>query len=929
MFRRLFCLSVGTIFLAALPHAPVYAQEQVVEEIVVTGSRIARKDIEGVAPLTILDRANIESSGKVSLGEFLREQPFVAGQAQTTSVNNGGTGAERVSLRGMGAPRTLVLLNGRRIVGSGNGSSSTGITGTVDLNTIPMSMVERIEVLKDGASAIYGSDAVAGVVNIITREDFSGVEISARWGQTTENDGARKEYSITFGDHSDLGHFMVNATYNNDSEILAGDRSWAEEALGVVNGIFGPSGSSAPPWGNYSLATDPGNICGAPGGCSVTRGPELGAFRPYNANTDTYNFAPINFQTMPNERWMLNFEGDIIFEPLSDTPIADEVRIFAETSYIHRQSKQQLAEVPLAPFAFFGYMAPYSAANAYNPFGEDIDDWRRRVVEGGGRQEHVDHDTKRVVVGMEGTRGNWDWEFYYNYGRNDSDYHFGHIYNLDRVALAVGPTTLNGTGDIVCADSGGNEIPGCVPLDVFSVNGITQDMIDYTTFTTNEDGMQSMETWAANFSNGSLYDLPAGPLGIAGGWTWREYEGRDTPDSQIATLGDAATGTPRTATQGKYHVNELYGEVVIPLLNDQPAAEYMELTAAVRYSDYNTFGSDTTTKFGLMWRPVEDLLLRATRSEAFRAPNISDLYGGSGQSFPDTGDPCADDPTPFCIADGVPAGGYTQISRQVRTLVGGNPTVEEETADTWTAGFVWTPTFWDPIDGLSVAVDYYDISVDNAIDFLGADFILQNCHDTGGTCDLIERFTTGPSIGNPVLIDDRINNVNKIDGRGVDFEGRYNGLELPGGDIGMVDIRLAASYLDEYDKTQADGSVIEHAGHFIDDQDGYFAHWKMTTDIRYVYRDFLLGYTFRFIGEADETYSDAATGAEFARTVHNAKYHDLYAQYAWKGVTFSAGVENLLDQEPPLSLDGFNDNTDVRTFDTRGRFYYFQGRYNL
>ncbi|MEE8043363.1 MAG: TonB-dependent receptor, partial [Pseudomonadales bacterium] len=351
-------------------------------------------------------------------------------------------------------------------------------------------------------------------------------------------------------------------------------------------------------------------------------------------------------------------------------------------------------------------------------------------------------------------------------------------------------------------------------------------------------------------------------------------------------------------------------------------------TAAVRYSDYDTFGSETTPKFGLIWRPFEDLLLRTSYSEAFRAPNVSDLFGGVGSSFPATEDPCAVLPTAFCIADGVPAAGFTPISDQVRTIIGGNPTVSAETADTWTYGMVWTPTGLDLLTGFSLSVDFFDITIDDAISDLGTDFILTSCAETGSNCNLIDRFGAGPNEGNPLLVNNTQNNVGEITGKGMDVEGKYRGIELPR-DLGMIDISVRASWLDEYDKEQADGTIISHAGRFIDDQDGYFTEWRVNLDVTYMWRDLLFNYTYRYIGEADESYADRAFTNLQTRTIRSMGYHDVYAQYGWKGVTFSAGLENMLDAEPPLSLDGFNDNTDVRTFDTRGRYYYFAMKYNL
>ena len=921
---------------------PATAEEDALQDtIVVTGTRIPRIDLTGASPVAVFDSETITQSGLSNVGQFLREIPSVAGAAQTTAVNNGGDGSQRISLRGLGSERTLVLINGRRVVGSGQGSSSGGVSGTVDLTTIPVSMVERIEVLKDGASAVYGSDAVAGVVNVILRTDFDGLEIAGQYGVSSESDGDTEVLSMTFGRNFEGGNFIFNATKTVEDPIGAGDRSFSDTETDLLFGDIFPLGSSAPPWGRYVTSTD-----------ILTLGPEYGALRAYT-NADSYNFAPSNFARQATERWNVNFSGNMDLDFLTDIGIFETTNAFVTFSYNNRESNQKLAEVPLAPLAFFGFNAPYSADNAYNPTGEDITDWRRRFVEGGSRTEAVDQDTLNLNFGLEGEfAGGWLWDAVYSYGENEASFQFGPIFNLNNVALAVGPTALDGDGAIACDTNGDGAITdaddaSCVPLNTFGENSITQDMIDYIAIVANESGAQTLESYAFNLAKGELFNLPGGPVGLALGAEYREVTGFDRPDSQVVALGSAATGTPREPTSGGYDVTEVYAETNLPVFS------MLDLDLAIRWSDYSNFGDTTNWKVGARFKPHEDFLLRATASTAFRAPSIGDLFGGQSFSFPSVGDPCSANPTQFCIDDGVPAAGFTPISQQVRSVVGGSPTVQPEEADILTAGFVYQPSF---LQGFAVTVDYYDIEVTDAISTIGAGTILSQCAASGTFCDLIDRFPAGdPNVGNPLLIRNTTTNVGGVESAGFDFLIEYKDIETGFGTWG---VRWDATYTDKYDKEIADGSVIPHAGFFRDDDDGYFTELRWTLGFDWEIGAFSASADIRHIGSATEFDDDFAGGcasvaddgsvsidipavfpgltcvddpnaAEFGLFEHEIEsrtYLDIFVDYDFELGSSSNnvffGINNVADEQPPLSFDAFNDNTDVRTFDTVGRYYY-------
>ena len=926
-------LLLSTPMLAVLLLAPApsaLAQTETIEEVVVTGSRIPRTDLDGVAPVTIYTEADIDRTGATSIGQLLREIPSVSGGAQTTQINNGGGGTMQISLRGMGAVRTLVLLNGRRVVSS----VSSGAGTAVDLNTIPTSIIQRIEVLKDGASAVYGSDAVAGVVNIITKNDFEGFELSAYLGDTTRGGGSRGQLDLVAGGRGDGNNWLFVGSTTDEEEIEVEDREWAQVPLFQAAGDIIFLGSSAPPWGRYRAFSEEAGQrdCNGDGmidadtNCDLTIGPEYGDFRRFDYfGGDSYNYAPSNYQRQPNHRWSLSFFGETVLDPLSNVGILGNVSGVVEATFTNRESRQKLAEVPLAPLAFFGFPAPYSKDNYHNPLGVDVPDWRRRMVEGGSRTNPTDEDTIRLLIGLRGELDNgWSWDAYLTRGESSRKAHFGHVYNLERVANAVGPTTGSpSTGDLQCV----NDPANCVPLNTFGENSVTQEMIDYITFTTNESFAMEQEILSLQLSTPSLFELPAGGVGFAAGFEYRDEFASDAPDSQIATLGDAATGTPRQPTAGGYDVSEAYVEVVVPLLSNQPLAESLEVEAAVRHSDYSAFGTTTNPKFGWRWRPSADLVVRGSIASAFRAPNVAELFGGAGSSFPSLTDPCSGGRGGgnVCMDPRVPDEGFEIISTQIRTRVGGNPDLTPEEADIFTVGLVWTPEAF--LGGMSLALDYYDYELTDAIGGLGADFILIACAERGELCDKIDRFPDG----NVRQLDNRTANANGLEATGVDLAVAYSGIETP---LGEFDARLDLTHVLTHDLVQPDGTVIEHAGWFRDEQDGHFGEWKFILGLGYHFNENInMSWDIRFIDDVTEEFDDQFTGDIFERTLDGAIYHDLQANWHFNindmPSSVTVGVDNALDEDPSFSLDGFNDNTDVRTFDTAGRFVYARWRIGL
>lgn len=943
-------LMLGATATAAIAAPAAFAADdeaEKVERVQVTGSRIKRTEMEGANPVQVITAQDIKISGIDNVGDLLQEIPAVAGAATNTSINNGGSGAVRVSLRGLGSQYTLVLLNGRRIVTSG-----TGANNSVDLGNIPTAIIQRVEILKDGASAIYGSDAIGGVVNIITRQDFDGAEFNVSYDQSTHSgDGATKTIDFVVGTSTDKGAVLVSAFYSEQEAQWSGDRPWSAFALNLdaETGARDKAGSSAPPWSNLGgLSGDAecGRFThGAANGPGQSDPSDFVSPTGYvcdDGSRDRYNFAPANYHLTPSERYGVFVNGHY--------ELNDSMNFFTEIAYTNRSAITKLAPIPLAPFAFFlrsDEESTYSADNYWNQLlgpkdlngnSMDILDWRRRVVETGGRDtEFVLHNT-RAVFGLEGDLFGTDWgyEVSYIFGVNKASTRAEGGVNFEKVGQATGPSFMDANGDILCGTEG-NVIDGCVPLNIFGIPGtdtqITQEMLDFISFEAHDFGDNEQQILSASVF-GDLFDLPAGTMGIAIGVEHREESGSDSPDALIA-LG-VTSGSSRQPTSGNYEVDEIFFETTIPLLAGVAGAESLDLDLAVRYSDYDTFGDTTNHKIGVKWKPIEDLMVRGTISTAFRAPSTSDLFAGAAANSPTVVDPCFSNPTPSCIADGVPAAGFTPIGNQLSSTRGGNDQLQPEEADTFTVGLVYNPSF---IENFEFTLDYWDIELTNAIATIGEQVILDNCAKDGTDCDKIVRFTSGPLLGNSRDIDDRLANVGGVDSSGVDFNFRYN-METS---IGLLKLNLDTTYYDTYDKTLSNGEIVEHAGNYLQSSagDGNFAKIKSNLSVGLFNDDWSASYTLRYIASVDENFGNvdifdddgnvipvfgsfwakptSATKQDVFRKVDSQLIHDIRFTYFLDKYSISLGVDNVFDEDPPYVATGFNDNTDPRTYATQGR----------
>ncbi|HMI88886.1 MAG TPA: TonB-dependent receptor [Polyangiaceae bacterium] len=906
------------------------------EDIVVTGSRIRRKDLTTAAPVAIFSREQIIASGRPNVGEFLQTLPEQA-NAINRGTNNGGDGSIRVNLRGVGAESTLVLINGRRITYGG-----TGANASVDLSALPTNVIERIEVLKDGSSAVYGSDAIAGVVNIITRKRLDGMDANVYSSTSTRGDGQQVDVNAVVGATSDKGGVLLSVGFYAGAPVWAGNRDFSSPQLqyDAVNDKVSGLGSGTIPAGRVVLgSTELGNPNGNaawndlvranPTTASFIRNPD-GTWRPYRGSAlpadggDGWNYQPYNYLLTPQNRFNLFSSGDHQLGP--------HVRAFFDAYYSKRTSSQTLAPEPLN-LDVEGVTV--SAANLYNPFGRDFAAARRRLVEFDRRTTSQDINNMHVVAGLDGTLPEgwgplhgWFWEVAGNFSRNDStDTKTGNL-RLPRVRDAVGPSFVGADGAPHCGTPAG-PIDGCVPLNLFGGPGsITSDQVSALTYTGVQRGYNQLLAGQFNTS-GELFHIAAEqPVGLALGYEVRQVSGGQFPDP--ITVAGETSGTKILITEGSYAVHEAYGELSIPIVDKVPGAHVVELIAAGRASFYSNFGSTFNYKFGARYAPVQDLVLRGTYSTAFRAPSVPDLYQGNADSYSSVRDPCAgpniDPNSPLGRNCGA---ALNNLDDQAGLLsrVGGNSKLKPETANIFTVGVVIQPR---PVKGLALTFDYYNTSVDNKIVRLGENVILQGCYPTGGQqapkyCEFVTRDPTTQRI-------DRLINLNTNAGSdqldGLDFAATYD-FDTGVGHFGAM---FHGTWLRTYDRTLPDGTVIHGAGTWdlhTSGVGGAYPHLRSSVGLNWALNGFTAGVRTYYIGSYREC-GDAGgvmSGGGLCYDPSHVGERDVSAWNSWDvmvGYMFKTsagrtsiamGSTNVFDQQPPKVYNGYIATTDVYSYD--------------
>ncbi len=921
-----------------LGSAEVAAQQRALDRVEVTGSRIRKAMIEGQAPLHTLSRSDIERSGLASVGDVL-QQLTSSGSALNTRFNRSGNfgfpadsggvgaGATTVDLRHLGCKRVLVLVDGVRWVAE---ASASGVSSCSDLNTIPLAIVERIDVLEDGASSIYGSDAVAGVINIITRREVEGGRAALHAGGYQQGDGelaaAELSYGLRRGPLSLFGALSVL----DQQEVFSRDR--ALSAL-PVPGTGLQLGSVATPDGRF-LLRDPlsgqlRDLTAGSGFTAIGPGGELPGFVPFS-DLERYNFAAENLALTPSRREAAFLQARFEFN--------DQVSGYLRTLLNRRRSAQRAAPEPIFLGATAGTGNPLAdqivipANHPFNPFGFDLDSrgsdptlllLARRPVEGGPRVFSQEVDTAYLAFGLEGSfegeLSPWYWDINVASSRNRAEQRNSGSYDLRRINRALGPV------DACAAD------PGCVPLDLFGgVGSISAPMLAYIQPLLRDRSANDLALFNANLS-GDLLNLWAGPLAIAAGVERRERDGYYQPDP-LTVAGDY-NGVPSLPTRGSFEVNEVYLEGNLPLLAS--AASQLDLSAALRYSDYSGASGESTARAGFRWQFGDNLLLRGTIAEGFRAPSIGELFGAASRFDAFLVDPCLVQPdgqpaARDCSAFGVPSG-VPQTNQQLAVLTGGNPQLVPEHSDSYSLGMVFSPraaqgSAWS--QALDIELTGYSHRIDHAIQALDPQTQLDLCVAGGpGSpfCDTIER---GPA-GNIVAFGNRLQNFGRIETEGADLHIDWLWPEMP---LGQLRLRWLNSYVFAYREFDGMGARQPRREGLVVN-DSAIPEWTSTVQLDWRLGDAELLWTSRHIDAVEEACGRAVGFAACSdpqrgrNRLGSTTMHDLQLgwRFEWMAPTHVVlGANNLFDRDPPACLSCALNGYEASTYDLPGRYWYLR-----
>lgn len=769
------------------------------EAITITGSRIKSPSLTSPSPLQVVTEQDIQNTGSIDLLEVLKQNPAIGvpGASRTTNTFGTSPGRSTVNLRNLGPSRTLVLIDGRRTVAGDPGSS------VVDLAMIPTAFVERVDVLTGGASAVYGSDAIAGVVNFIYKKSFEGLTLNTQAGISERGDDEQYSVNATFGQNfaGDRGNLLLHVGWQREGLVRNTSREWAAfdyVSLGTTQRSGSPSDNNLTAAQNLfkplyaPSSVGPGGVFSIAGTGNRIINPD-GSVRAYNAATDGFNRAADGAIASPVER--------LTFAMRSNFDVTDNINVFVEGTYNKVDTKGYLEASPLRTDGSLGAFPASGAANGYfniesrvfgaggtfvtlrNPFvsdavynlandrtGDGLKDVsfliRTTMFDPGIRLVTTQRENFRLAFGGDvDLGGGWSADAYYSYGSTRAETRMDGLANLYNVANAlmavpdINDVNRNGsTTDAICADANARAA-GCVPINVFGLNAdgsskISQEAINYVKASYQANALQEMHVASANIT-GTLFQLPGGPVQLAAGVEYREESSRDTFDP---LTNQARNGyTQATDTVGAFNVKEAYGEVVVPLLSNTPFFHNLTVRGAARISDYSTVGTFWAYNGGVEWSPVPDIRLRGVYAHAVRAPNIGELFAAPQAGITSITDPCqgvtlasTGNTAVNCRADpgvlaNIQANGAFTLTvpdlQGVGTLTAINPNIQQETATTWTLGAVINPVSIDALRGLTLTVDYFNIELEDAISRISQSTVLNKCYAQGVSefCQFVTR----------------------------------------------------------------------------------------------------------------------------------------------------------------------------------------------
>jgi iron complex outermembrane recepter protein len=934
------------------------------DEIVVTGSRI-RTEFSSTSPLQVIDAEAATLAGVSDAADVLQNSSIAAGSPQIDAtissafVTDGGPGAQTISLRGLGANRTLVLLNGRRAGPAG----SRGAVSAFDLNVVPVGVIDRIEILKDGASSVYGSDAVAGVVNIITSREMDGGSASFNYSMPQEEGGEELAAELSWGRRFDRGYFNVSANYYEQSETLAGSRSytncgvetsWDATALpalrrndvidprtgqpacrgntatglvwvydysgeNTLQGGFGPNFIQYDPTGRVGTA-NPGSLIPAPANPNQVGAPanwyQVGYDRLSSGVTDTNSPFEQNSSVIPSsERATVFLEGG--FE------ISDSVEAYAEVLLNRRETASNGFRQVWTYLYSYDLGDPFSIGwtgintNSPTPTTDHAD-----------ASQQVDYT--RAVAGLRGDFAGWlgtiDWDIYGQYSKSDATYTNDRILQ-DAVYSSDGRSDF-GTVGLIKPNSIPRPTASCVGFNTpisnrpcIDVNWLSPTLMTGGGFTAAEEAfLYDVETGTTEYTQsfiegsigGDLFALPAGNVAGVLGFVWREDEILDTP-GHVTLAGNAWGSSASGVTRGQDTTREFFAELAAPIV-DGSALGDLNLTLSGRATDVESSGEATTYKIGLGWQVTPEFLLRFSRGTSFRAPALFELFLNGETSFPGQRaiDPCinwgaalasgrisqriADN----CAAEGIPNNYAGAGSSATAFRSGGLGLLEPETSEATVVGFSWSPADVN----FRVSVDYFDIEVKDEVATLGAAAVVRGCYDsvnfpTDPLCTLFNRIGTG---GNPFLIDRVDNsflNINDQRNRGIDLTARYVH-DLPFGELSLQ-TQLTWQLEDKvelFSGTVRDDNGINGDPNVVGNFDATLKSGPWT----YFWRTQFIGATSdrSIVDEVQDIEGGPEPDVRYDIVGEAAYYHTASIRREFDRVHLTFGVANIFDQEPPV-----------------------------
>lgn len=974
-------LLTGTIMASAMFAAPAYAQdtdsadvagsnEEATEStpILVTGSRIQRSDLNSTSPIAVVSAEEFRLTGAVNVEQVLNTLPQIL-PGVTGFSNNPGNGAVTLNLRNLGTTRTLVLVNGRRWM-------FFDTNQIVDVNTIPQFLLGGVEVVTGGASAVYGSDAVAGVVNFKLR-DIEGLELGGSYSLTGRSDGARYQFNAAIGSAFDDGRGAVTmfANYTRRDPIFQDAREFSERAAGdgcIVPGSTGrgdigtpfPSGIAVAtclarggelgfvPQG--SATTPTGTFNAGPTGAQSTFifNPTGGGSRLFQDPADLFNFAPDNYLQLPQERYLFGAYGHYEFSDgveayseltfarsdvdteLAATPAGVSAPLFVNSPFFNDQTRSLLLQNPVATATGANYRTT-SVNFRFNDIGSRNSDFAR--------------ESFRVLGGVRGgITDNINFDAYYAYSRTtNTNIQRGNIARSRFINALTVEFVPGSTTELRCLDASARAA-GCVPLNIFGTGLASQAALNYLSI--NATNITESElTNAVGSISGTLFNLGLGAddVGFALGAEYRKVNSAFIPDTFLSS-GDVLGFNAGLPTSGGYDVKEVFGEVRVPIIEDG-FINSLEVNGAFRYSDYSLdrVGGNWTYNFGGEFSPIEGIRFRGQYSRSVRAPNVQDLFGGASTGFPAATDPCSDrGPAAertaalraFCIASGVPAGAVftrgVQPNAQIQADFGGNPDVGEETSDTYTAGVVIQPSF---VPRLNITVDYFNIKVEDTIGtrFGGLNTALSLCFNTqqdlnDPTCQIFvgKRNTGTGALGlnsgglNASLVQD---NVGLLETSGVDFQVDYS-IPLFKGELGLF---YLGTWLNEFRNTPV--ALLPLRENIVEGTYG-LPDYRHNMRVTYTQGPALFSVRWRYEGPTEDfrvqnTFSGndrIENNALPLRSIGAWNYFDIAASVDIdERMTINAGVNNLFDKDPPvLGAQAEQGNTLPSFFDVLGRDFF-------